>query len=356
MSLKYTKMKVFHFPEKLSSLPKEINIIDSPLYIRIKPTNVCNHNCKYCAYKIDTLQVGRDMLRNSYIPREKMMEIIDDIIAMNVKALTFTGGGDPFCYPYLIDSVKKLVGTSVKFAALTNGSRLCEEIAELFAAHAEWLRISIDGWDDKSYSSYRGVAKSEFSNVMTNMKNFKKLGGKCYLGVSFIVDETNSSHVYDFIRILKGVGVDSIKISPCILFNDSNANNSYHAPFYDRVKEQVSKAKQEMENDAFEIFDAYHKLEDRFQKDYYWCPFIQILPVIGADLNVYCCQDKAYNIDEGMLGSLINQSFRDFWFSDKMKFFNIDPSATCNHHCIANEKNRMILEYLNADRDHLEFV
>lgn len=356
MSLKYTKMKVFHFPEKLASLPKNINNIESPLYIRIKPTNVCNHNCKYCAYKIDTLQVGKDMLRTSYIPREKMLEIINDIIAMKVKALTFTGGGDPFHYPFLIDSIKKLIGTPVKFAALTNGSKLRGEVAELFAAHAEWLRVSIDGWDNESYSEYRGVAKGEFSKVIANMKNFKSLGGKCYLGVSFIVDETNSAHVYDFIRIVKDIGADSIKISPCILYNDSNANNSYHDPFYDKVKEQVAKAKQEIEHDSFEIFDAYHKLEDRFQKDYHWCPFIQILPVIGADLNVYCCQDKAYNIDEGLLGSLHNQGFKEFWFSDKNKFYTIDPSVNCNHHCLANEKNHMILEYLNADRDHLEFV
>lgn len=356
MSLKYTKMKVFHFPEKLASLPKETINIEPPLYIRIKPTNVCNHNCKYCAYKIDTLQVGKDMLRNSFIPREKMLEIIDDIIEMKVKALTFTGGGDPFYYPHLIDSVKKLVNTTVKFAALTNGSKLGGEIAALFAAHAEWIRVSIDGWDDESYSAYRGVAKGEFTNVMTNMKNFKALGGKCYLGVSLIVDETNSTHVYDFIRFIRDIGVDSIKISPCILFNDSNANNSYHAPFYGQVKDQVAKAKMEMEDNSFEIFDSYHKLDDRFKKDYHWCPFIQILPVIGADLNVYCCQDKAYNIDEGLLGSLHNQRFKELWFSDKSRFFNIDPSTICNHHCLANEKNHIILEYLNVDYDHLEFV
>lgn len=356
MSLKYTKMKIFHFPEKLASLPQDSGVIEPPVYIRIKPTNVCNHNCRYCAYRIDSLQVGRDMRRNSFIPEAKMMEIVDDIIAMQVKAVTFTGGGDPFHYPYLAGAVKKLADSPVKFAALTNGSRLEGELADLFAEHAEWLRVSMDGWDDASYSDYRGVAKGEFSRVMTNMRNFRKLGGKCYLGVSLIVDRNNSSHVYDFIRAVRDIGVDSIKISPCILHNDSSANNSYHEPFYEMVREQVLKAKQEMECEGFEIFDAYHKLEDRFQKNYHWCPYIQILPVIGADLNVYCCQDKAYNIDEGSLGSIAEMRFRDLWHSDKNRFFNIDPSKACRHHCLANEKNGLILEYLNADRDHLEFV
>ena len=83
---------------------------------------------------------------------------------------------------------------------------------------------------------------------------------------------------------------------------------------------------------------------------------MQILPIIGADLKVYPCQDKAYNLDEGLIGSIKNQRFKDFWFSDKNKFYMINPSRVCNHHCVANEKNKMILEYLAADAKHLEFV
>jgi len=43
------------------------------------------------------------------------------------------------------------------------------------------VRVSIDGWDDESYSSYRNVEKGEFTKVMRNIENFKKINGKCYL-------------------------------------------------------------------------------------------------------------------------------------------------------------------------------
>jgi len=33
----------------------------------------------------------------------------------------------------------------------------------------------------------------------------------------------------------------------------------------------------------FEIFDAYYELDAKFKKEYTWCPYSQILPVIGAD-------------------------------------------------------------------------
>ena len=354
--LLYTKMKVFHFKDKLDSLLPDTDRITAPLHIRIKPTNVCNHNCRYCAYKVGNLQLGKDMIARDQIPIEKMMEIIEDIIEMGVKSVTFSGGGEPFCYPHLLEAVKKLSLSPVKFAALTNGALLEGEIASIFADHATWVRVSIDGWDDESYSRYRNVGKGEFARVMRNMENFKKIGGKCFLGVSIIVDKENANHIYELIKELKEKGADSVKISPCIISNDASENNAYHKRVFDTVKDEIKRSTEEFQNEDFEINDSYHALDEKFRKDYTWCPYLQILPVIGADLNIYPCQDKAYNFDEGLVGSIRSERFKDFWFSDKNKFYKINPSTHCNHHCVANAKNKLVLEYLNTDRDHMEFV
>ena len=356
MGLLYTKMKVFHFKEKIDSLPKNTGRIMPPIHIRIKPTNACGHNCWYCAYKADNLQLGKDMAKRDHIPKQKMMEIIDDISDMEVKAVTFSGGGDPFSYPYLLDTVKKLSQTSVTFAALTNGSGLAGEVAETFAHSGTWLRISMDGWDKESYAAYRGVSQNEFTRVMENMERFKQFDGACYLGVSLIVDRKNAPHVHEFVHRIKEVGVDSVKISPCIVSNDGAENNAYHEPVFEKVREEVGRAVEDLMDDGFEIFDAYHELDEKFDKRYTWCPYLQILPVIGADLNIYPCQDKAYNLDEGLIGSIKEQRLKEFWFSDKANFFKIDPSLHCNHHCVANAKNGMVLEYLQADQKHLGFV
>src|SRR3989339_90697 len=350
----YTFMKVFHFKDKIDSLPEFVDSILAPIHIRIKPTNVCNHNCWYCAYKADNLHLGKDMQKNSFIPREKMFEIIDDLVEIGVKAVSFSGGGEPFCYPYLLDAVKRLSKSFIKFASLTNGSKLEGEIAEMFSQYGTWLRISIDGWDDDSYSAYRGVSKNEFNKVIKNMENFKKLGGDCYLGVSLIVDNKNYPYVYELLVKFKDIGVDSVKVSACIVSEDVLENNRYHKPFFDKVKEQIYKAKKDFKEQKFEIFDAYHELSEKFQKDYNWCPYLQTLPVIGADLNIYPCQDKAYDLETGLIGSIKDRRFKDFWFSDKDKFFKINPMKHCNHHCVANMKNKLILDYLNTDEKHLD--
>ena len=355
MANKYSNLKIFHYQDKLYSLSKDNSEIKAPLHIRIKPTNVCNHNCWYCAYKVDHLQLGQDMVERDFIPEEKMMEIINDCKDMDVKAITFSGGGEPFTYRYFLQTIKKIIDSKIAFASLTNGSKLNGEIAQLFALNATWLRVSIDGYDDESYAKARDVKTCEFSKIIQNMKDFANIKDRsCNLGVSFIIDNTNYTKIYEFSKLMKSIGVDSIKLSGCVVANEGEKNNEYHKPIFNDAKQLSQKVKNELEDGSFEVFDSYHYLEDKFDKDYTWCPYSQILPVIGADLNIYPCQDKAYNLDNGLVGTIENTSFKEFWFNNKNKFFKINPSKDCQNHCVANSKNQMILDYL--DVEHLGFV
>lgn len=352
----YSNLKIFHYQEKLDSLPADVGIIKAPIHIRIKPTNACNHDCWYCAYRVDNLQLGKDMLQRDYIPRDKMLEIIEDLVEMDVKAVTFSGGGEPLLYKHIGETLRKLAETNIKFATLTNGARLKGEVAEILAHKGTWVRVSMDGWDDASYAEYRGIKHGEFSLVMNNMEQFKKLGGQCFLSVVIIVDNKNYPHLFDLCKRLKDIGVDSVKIAPCIVSNDMIESNEYHKPIFGAVKAEIARVVDELSGANFSIYDSYHELIEKFANNYSWCPYIQILPVIGADQNVYPCHDKAYNLENGLMGSIKNQRFKDFWFADKSRFFKINPSIHCNHHCVANQRNKLVLEYLSTDNEHQSFV
>ena len=188
---------------------------------------------------------------------------------------------------------------------------------------------------------------------MGNLAAFKRLGGGCYLGVSLIVDRKNASRVEETVRRLWDLGVDSVKVSPCVVSNNGRENNAYHEPIYRQVRQQIESLMQTKA--SLEVFDAYHGLDDKFDKSYTWCPFLQLLCVIGADLGVYACQDKAYS-QGGMLGSIKNQRFSEFWNDGKEKFYSINPRRDCSHHCVANRKNKLLCEFLAADFEHRFFV
>ena len=189
MNLAYTPFKIFHYPKTLSSMSSESGIPEAPVHVRIKPINLCNHHCWYCAYKAKDMQLGEDMNQKDQIPEDKMLEIAEDLINIGVKAVTFSGGGEPFLYKPLLKVSKKLIDGSVQIASLTNGSKLEGELAEYFAYYGTWLRISLDAWDDASYSASRGVRDGEFKRLMKRIRNFVDLQGGCVLGISLIVDQ-----------------------------------------------------------------------------------------------------------------------------------------------------------------------
>ena len=109
MTLAYTPFKIFHFSDTLSSMSSDTGIPLAPIHVRIKPINLCNHHCWYCAYKSKDMQLGEEMDQKDQIPENKMLEIVEDLIDMKVKAVTFSGGGEPFLYKPLIKISKKLI-------------------------------------------------------------------------------------------------------------------------------------------------------------------------------------------------------------------------------------------------------
>ena len=356
MKLRYSRLKVFHHTDRLLALPRSCDEIKAPVNIRIKPTNVCNHNCRYCAYRVSDLQLGKDMVESDHLPREMMLEIIDDAAAMGVEAFTFSGGGEPFCYPYFEEALSRLAGTDIQFAALTNGTRLRGDAATIFRERGTWVRISIDGWDGPSYAAYRGVSEKAFAKVIDNIESFSKSDRQCYLGTAIVVDEMNASHVYALSRLLKESGADSVKISPVIVSNSGEATNAYHRELAPRVRDEIARIRGDLVSDGFELFDSYHMQLESFEKAYDWCPYIQLCPVIGANGALYSCHDKAYNDDTGRIGDLGRAGLKTAWFARKSRFFEIDPSRDCNHHCVVDGANKMILEYLDIDTEHSNFI
>jgi len=354
MARVYSSIKFLRFAPQLRAL--EAGKIAAPVHVRIKPINRCNHNCWYCAYRVGNLALGQDMRVEDRIPTDKMFEIVEDILEMGVRAVTFSGGGEPLLYKELPEVVRRLKAGGVSVATLTNGANLRGAMAEAFATHATWVRVSLDAWDDDSYVKARGARSGSFTRLLENLRAFAASGTSCVLGVSFIIGEDNHAHIAEACAKLKDAGVHHVKLSGAVVSNDVPANNAYHRRLMPVVEAQIAEARR-LETNRFAIVDHYHELEDLFVKSYTSCPFLQFLTVIGADSRVYTCQDKAYT-ESGLLGSITDRRFKEFWFSNENqeRIRRLDPSTVCRHHCVAHNKNLLLHEYLSTDPAHASFV
>jgi len=346
MSDVYSAGKVLHFPHKLRDLRE--GRLTAPIHVRLKPTNTCTHRCSYCCYRNPELHLSERMDERDEIPHDKMLEIVADLADMGVRAVTFSGGGEPLCYPFIIEAVEGLLDGGM-------------EVAELLARRATWVRISMDAADRELYAKTRSVRPEEFDRVCENIRGFARLDGRtCVLGLNLIVTRENRGDVRRFLEMSKELGADHVKVSGAVVSIKPKENAEYLAPFYDSAKAQIAEAAASLADASFGVVDKLHlpdSAEESFEREYTWCPFAQCLTVIAADLNVYTCQDKAYTTS-GWLGSIRDRRFSELWSSGELKrrLRTLDPSRHCRHHCVAHGKNRMLLDYLETDPDHLDFV
>jgi sulfatase maturation enzyme AslB (radical SAM superfamily) len=350
----YSQLKFLRFRDRLDAVAA--GNVPAPVHVRIKPINRCNHDCWYCAYRNSNLKLGEDMDEDDTIPTPKLLEIADDIVAMGVKAVTFSGGGEPLLHKALPETITRLAAGGVAVATLTNGVNLQGRVGDALARHATWVRISIDAWDNDSYRKSRSARPGDFDRVMNNMRAFKASGTKCVLGVSLIIDQANHTHIADLAARFKDLGADHVKLAGAVTANSAAEHNAYHERFAAETMRQIESA-QKLADSGFQVLNHVHRMAESFAKPYHSCPFARFLTVIGADQTVYLCQDKAYTKD-GALGSIRERRFADFWFSDENKkaLDSIDPSRHCQHHCVAHGKNLALMDYLSQDLDHTVFV
>jgi MoaA/NifB/PqqE/SkfB family radical SAM enzyme len=357
----YTESKIFHFEDKLRDLREDR--VSPPVHIRLKPENRCNHDCWWCCYRSDSLLMSEKMDALERIPRDKMREITRDIVDMGVRAVTFSGGGEPLLYPWFKETARALLDGGLKIAVLTNGSPLSGETAELLARHASWVRVSMDGMDGPAYERSRRVSGREAERIIENLKAFAASPGRgCVLGVNYVVTRENHAETVPFLRRMKEIGVDHVKVCEAVVGTSFEENRAYVAGFISPLRESVREAKEELDDERFRVVDKLIDPDDgeqarSYQKGYRRCVFAECLTVIAADLNVYSCQDRAYT-SAGLVGSLAGRSFRELWASAETRaaLRAIDPSRDCRHHCVAHSKNLLLLDYLEARKDHLDFI
>jgi len=355
----YSSGKIFHFPDRLQKIAA--GEIPPPIHVRLKPTNRCNHRCSYCCFRNPELYLGQGMDERDEIPQAKMREIVADMVNMGVRAVTFSGGGEPLCYPHIVETANSLADGGIKVAMLSNGALLKGEAAELLARRATWVRVSIDAADPETYARVRSVGRGEFDRVCNNMRAFASMPGrKCVLGVNLIVTQENSAQVLRFLEMAKELGVDHVKLSAVVTSTEPEENRRYVAVFHDEVKAQIREAQQRLADDSFAVIDKVHfpeAMRESYVRDYTWCPMARCLTVIAADQNVYTCQDKAYTPD-GLLGSIREQSFAELWSGPELRerLQNLDPSRHCRHHCVSHAKNLSLIDFFEADQEHMDFV
>ena len=364
----YSPFKVVHHMHMIDQLREGEQPIPSQVQLII--SDVCNHDCSFCAYRmsgytsnenfgiVDSISEQVENNPNRKIPYEKCVEILENCKEMGVKAIQFTGGGEPTTHPDHPKIFQKVIDLGMDLALITNGAILKPDVIDTLV-HAKWVRVSVDAGTPEMYSHIRSIKKERFNDTLKNISRLVNAKAKSadtdlLVGVGYVVDQNNFGEIYKLAKIVSEMGVDNMRIGA--IFTPEGFE--YHRAHHSTVVEQIQRIKEDFQSDTFTIFDAFNdRIDDLIHKspDYDNCGYMHFDTYIGGDLKVYSCCNNAYS-KHGEMGSIEGQSFKEFWMSDeKVNAYNALKASDCKR-CMFNAKNKFINYLLTEDPVHVNFV
>lgn len=349
----YSPYKIVHHENIIKDF--KLHRQPNPIQIHLVPVNACNQSCWFCAYRMTDHTSNQNFHAKDIIPKDKLFEIIDSCKSLGVKAIQYTGGGEPLIHPNIKEALRKTINYGMEVGVVSNGMALDDELIDILS-NVSWVRISVDSFLSETYKSQRGVREGVFEKVVFNIKQLVAKKKSTILGIGFVVNKENYKEVYDACKMFKEIGVDNFRISA--MFNPDGIN--YFKDFYEETKELCAKAKKELESSDFTVFNLFNdRIDDLFhgKQNYDFCPMKDLVPYIGADQNVYTCCILAYN-RLGLIGSIKEQSFEQLWESEEKigLFNNHSPRVSCQIPCMFEQKNTFINYCIKTDPLHINFI
>jgi len=249
-----------------------------PITADVFLTNYCNNKCPYCTYRRWELDAGARAMTF-----DEFRQYATRLRELGVLGIILTGGGEPTLCPDFMSITKWLEDEGIHYGINTNFNSL------LFFK-PDYLKVSLDGYDEDSYERSRGVRK--YRQTVENIKAYaawrRTCSPKTSLGIQWVANTVED--VRAFYDANKGLDVDYISFRPF-----ESTGGRYYA-------EDIKKAQ------AREIMAAIEELaahDERVTLNFKWNMLEQQEPSCTAEwaqiaLNergevMYCCH-KPYQI------------------------------------------------------------
>lgn len=331
---------LFHYGKMLEDIAKgrtEFN----PIAIEIHPTARCNHSCIHCSYK------ERNESRAS-ISKEVMDRLVDSVINMNIRAVYFSGGGEPTMYPGLAGYIEKLYANGVECSILTNGS--CFEQMGLIpiADKLNYIAVSVPGVELGVFKTITGTENLE--KVLSLPGKIRRAHGEKspVIGSRIVLTNKNYWQVGDFLRVIREREFDYALFKIVRDYEDNGQGLSKDEE--ERLKAEIAGFEDVDENftNIKRIFN-YRTLPEF--KNRCWTNYYGMLANVGTDGKVYP-NIVEIEKEDFCIGSLYETSLEDMWNSPRHMEVkkNSDEKWRCGscRNCRAMSYNEIINRWMEC--------
>ena len=311
----YSPLKSLWWTDDIAGMREGRQAVPSQVHFIL--SDLCNQDCHFCAYRMSggfTNEQFPDASGNKNpnrrIPTGKALEILEDLSHLGVRAIQFTGGGEPTAHPDHCMIFENALTWGMRTALVTNGLVMRPE-AETVYPRMDWIRVSVDAGTAKTYAKVRRVSPSQYDTVMKHITEIARMCApdKTTLGAGFVVTRENWRELPGAAKRLQEAGAHNMRVTAMF----STDGMGYYNGIEDDIEEEILAA-HALTGDDF-IINLWPQREKdllQMQPDYTFCGYQQMCTYIGGDQKVYRCCSTAYT-KHGEVGDLKDQRFRD-WF------------------------------------------
>tara|TARA_Y100000310_G_scaffold39188_1_gene36771 strand:- start:3440 stop:4663 length:1224 start_codon:yes stop_codon:yes gene_type:complete len=332
-----------------------------PILVEVDPSNACNHACSFClsSYIHFDKYKGTETFSRAVMPRDMLMNLCKDFVDMGVRAVNWTGGGEPTLNKHLKEAIEYCGSHGIKMGMFTNGTLFDKrDMFEELVDNMTWVRISIDAGTPETYNGIR-IPKggSDWNKMVENLTKLievnKSKGNKIDIGVGYVISPDTYHEIVDFAKFFKDFDLMYCQYKPEIIIREDGGQQRDIEFWRDKVQPLLDEAK-EILGDKYQV-NGY-KLEDlamdrkQFGRSYKKCLGSQVSPCVGADGHIYVCTNhrgwKQYSY-----GCLYDdKSFKEIWndIETRQKVMHqiedVECFSNCTKLCKPHESNKAVWE------------
>lgn len=337
----YNQIPIFQHLHVLEMIESGKGSQCAPMHARIEPTELCNFRCHFCCwYNADRHKTisSASFTGKSLFRRDRLLNLIDELIEIGTMAFSFSGGGDPLLYPWMATVLKKIADKDKVFGVTSNMAMNIRDDLFNELAKAAWIRWSMNAGTLETYLKIHKPIGLNGHNIFERVKyNIRQLirirnnnNLPLLLNASYVVSDQNRHDILHAAALAKELGVD------CISFRKDTPVIKQYAPnnYTEDEERDILSAKERFETNHFKVYINYDRLEDiQMANDpELFCYYSNHSVYIAADGKMYpCCYtrlDTKYAI-----GNVNHSDFKKLWESKKRqenyKHLLFDKCPTC---------------------------
>lgn len=166
-----------------------------PHNMLVELTNICNHQCIFCAHK----KMHR---RKGYCQKERMTRIIKEAYELGTREIGFYLTGEPFLCKDLNYYIKLCSDLGFEYIYITTNGVLAnvENVKSAIEFGLSSIKFSINAATRETYKIIHG--RDDFDKVVNNIKQIYKMRNDQYkefpIFASFVIVRTNQKEVKKF--------------------------------------------------------------------------------------------------------------------------------------------------------------